>query len=170
MAIINPDHLIEQAETLIAPPAAGPPRQVDLRRAISASYYAVFHTLAAAVADRYVGTRRRATAEYRLAYRSLQHTKLKDLCVELRKPTPKPIYRDYVPAKGMSPFFAQFASAVKDLQEQRHMADYDPMARLRTSNAQAAIKTARSAMRRFSTMSKNSRDAFLSLLVFQVRQ
>lgn len=154
---------------MIAVRAPGPPRQVNIRRAISASYYAVFHLLAASVADHYVGKARRQTPEYRLAYRSLQHRRLKELCVELTKPSPKPIYRGYVPADGMDGPFLEFASAAKDLQEQRHMADYDPMARLKTANAQAAIKTARSAIGRFERMSGPSRRALLSLLVFSVR-
>lgn len=35
MVILNPEHLLEQAERLIEPPAAGPPRQVDVRRAVA---------------------------------------------------------------------------------------------------------------------------------------
>src|SRR3954454_4175598 len=39
LAILNPEHLFQQAEQLILPPAAGPPRQVNIRRAISAAYF-----------------------------------------------------------------------------------------------------------------------------------
>jgi hypothetical protein len=45
MAILNPEHLLQQAERLIQPPPAGPPRQVDLRRAISGAYYDAFPDL-----------------------------------------------------------------------------------------------------------------------------
>jgi hypothetical protein len=50
VTILNPDHLFDQADRLIVS-TAGPPRQVDLRRAISAAYYGVFHIVATAVAD-----------------------------------------------------------------------------------------------------------------------
>jgi hypothetical protein len=55
VAILNPEHLLEQAERLIEPPPAGPPRQVDIRRAISSAYYAVFHATLAAAARRFGG-------------------------------------------------------------------------------------------------------------------
>jgi len=54
VATLNPDHLFEQAERLVAPPPAGPPRQVDLRRAISAAYYGLFHFCLIAAADEFV--------------------------------------------------------------------------------------------------------------------
>jgi hypothetical protein len=38
VAALNPDHLFEQADKLIATPAVGAPRQVDLRRGISSAY------------------------------------------------------------------------------------------------------------------------------------
>jgi hypothetical protein len=50
VTILNPDHLLEQADKLISPPAAGPPRQVDLRRAISSAYYGLFHSCLTAAA------------------------------------------------------------------------------------------------------------------------
>jgi hypothetical protein len=42
VAVLNPSHLFEQANKLVAI-QVGPPRQVDIRRAISAAYYATFH-------------------------------------------------------------------------------------------------------------------------------
>jgi hypothetical protein len=52
MAILNPKHLLDQAARLIIPPPAGPPRQVDVRRAISSAYYGAFHaTLIAAASE-----------------------------------------------------------------------------------------------------------------------
>jgi hypothetical protein len=52
MATLNPDHLLAQAERLIRAPPAGPPLQVDVRRAISAAYYSVFHAVLTAAATR----------------------------------------------------------------------------------------------------------------------
>ena len=82
---MNPEHLFEQAESLIQAPAAGRPRQVDLRRAISAAYYALFHAILAAAADLVIGTTRRSTVLYELVYRSIDHRALKDLCTESNK-------------------------------------------------------------------------------------
>ncbi len=44
--------LIEQAENLIRPGERGRPTDADLRRAVSASYYALFHELTLLVAER----------------------------------------------------------------------------------------------------------------------
>jgi hypothetical protein len=57
-----------------------------------------------------------------------------------------------------------------ELQGKRHAADYDPMIRMKTSDALFAIKTARAAVRRFSKASAARRHAFLSLLVFPPRR
>ena len=64
MATLNPDHLFEQADKLVVPPRAGPPRQVDLRRAISAAYYGIYHFCLTAAADEFVGVIHRATSRY----------------------------------------------------------------------------------------------------------
>lgn len=169
MAVLNPDHLIEQAERLIAPPPAGPPRQVDVRRAISAAYYAVFHYVLTAVADEFVGKTKRATKRYALVYRSVDHRGLKSLCNEAKQQQLSPKYQRYVPSKGLGPNIQAFASALVELQEKRHAADYDPSIRVKTSDAQVAVATARSAMRRFAKASSSRRKAFLGLLSFPPR-
>jgi hypothetical protein len=55
VSILSPEDLIAQAAKLIRPPPKGPPLQVDLRRAISAAYYGVFHATLIAVADTLIG-------------------------------------------------------------------------------------------------------------------
>lgn len=169
MAVLNADHLIEQAERLILPPAAGPPRQVDVRRAISAAYYAVFHYILTAAADEFVGKTKRATKRYALVYRSIDHRALKDLCGEVKKQTLIAKYQRYAPPRGLGPNIQAFASALLELQEKRHAADYDPSNRVKTSDAQLAIATARSAIRRFAAASAVRRKTFLGLLAFAPR-
>ncbi|WP_020181166.1 hypothetical protein [Methylopila sp. M107] len=168
MAVLNPQHLLQQAEKLVVPPQNGPPLQVDIRRAISAAYYAVFHAVLTAAADRYVGSTRRGDPEYGLLYRSVDHRRLKELCAELSKTSAPRRYQPYLPAKGMDGF-SSFAVAVTELQEKRHVADYDPMVRLKTSDAKVAVSTARSALHLLQTMDAGERNVFLSLLVFPAR-
>jgi hypothetical protein len=165
VATLNPDHLLEQAERLVAPPPAGPPRQVDLRRAISAAYYALFHFCLTAAADEFVGVTQRTASRYALVYRSIDHKALKDLCVEARKSMPPVRYAPYVPTGGFDANVQAFATAVIELQEKRHVADYNPQPRFRTSNARLAIGTARSAIRRFLAAGEEHRKAFLTLLI-----
>lgn len=131
MAILNPEHLFEQADKLISPPPAGPPRQVDLRRAISSAYYGVFHATLTAAADEFVGVTKRSTTQYSLVYRSVDHRSLRELCSEIKKPTLPAKYTPYEPRNGFGPNIKAFAAAVVEMQEKRHAADYDPLIRVR---------------------------------------
>lgn len=151
------------------PSGSGPPRQVDLRRAISSAYYAVFHSISAAMADEFVGVTRRTTKLYALAYRGVDHRALRDLCNATRNPQLPAKYQSYAPPNGFEPTIRVFASAVKDLQKKRHEADYDPSSRVTTSDATLAIVTARIAIARFQRASDLQRVAFLTLLAFPPR-
>lgn len=169
MAILNPEHLFEQADKLIAPPPAGPPRQVDVRRAISSAHYGVFHATLTAAADQFVGVTHRATSQYGLVYRSVDHKWLRILCEEVKKQTLPSRFAPYAPADGFGPHIIAFAAAALELQEKRHNADYDPLIRVKTSDAQLAIQTARAALQRFNEATAAEREAFLSLLLFSPR-
>lgn len=169
MAVLNPEHLFEQADRLIAAPSAGPPRQVDIRRAISSAYYGIFHFILARTADEFIGASKRSTKNYALAYRSVDHRSLYELCGEVSKTTLKPKYRMYEPTNGFGSNIAAFADAVRELQDKRHAADYDPTARFKTEDAKLALMTARSAIRRFERANEARKRAFLSLLAFPPR-
>jgi len=129
----------------------------------------VFHYILAAAADEIVGVTRRTTDLYALVYRSVDHRTLRDLCNEVKKQQLTARYQKYAPAKGFGPNIQAFASAVAELQEKRHAADYDPSSRVKTSDATLAIATARSAIRRFQKASSSRRKAFLTLLLFPPR-
>lgn len=169
MAILNPDHLLEQAARLVEAPPAGPPRQADVRRAISAAYYAVFHSLLTAAADELVGKTWRRTPEYGLAYRSMDHGWIRQLCTEVAKPNPARRIAALAPPTGFGPQLQALATAVVALQERRHEADYDPLLKVKTADALSAIRTARSAIRRLDRATAVRRKRFLTLLVFQPR-
>src|SRR2546428_459657 len=65
VAVLNPNHLFEQPNKLITT-RVGPPRRVDIRRAISAAYYATFHATITAAADQFIGVTSRDTSRYGL--------------------------------------------------------------------------------------------------------
>jgi hypothetical protein len=165
MAILNPDHLLDQADRLVAAPTAGPPRQVDLRRAISSAYYSLFHATLIALADEFVGVSQRTTGRYVLVYRSVDHRTLKDICSEISRPKPSQKFAPYFPPNGFGPNIEAFALAAKDLQEKRHRADYNPEPRFKTSDAKLAIRTARTAISRFAGANAEARKGFLTLLL-----
>lgn len=166
MAILNPEHLLEQADALIVPPPAGPPRQVNVRRAISAAYYAVFHAVVTAAADQFVGVTLRATKEYGLVARSINHSLIKATCADLSKSTIPAKYLPYLPANAFGPDLATLLATFPDLQEQRHTADYDPLVRLKTIDAKSIIATARTVILQFNSSPALERKSFLFLLLF----
>ena len=103
MAVLNPDHLLDQADRLITPPGGGAPRQADLRRAISNAYYAVFHAVVTQAADDFVGKSHRASPRYALVYRSVDHQSLRKLCKDVKKTTLPAKYSEYSPRGGFGP-------------------------------------------------------------------
>lgn len=169
MAVINPVHLLDQADRLAAPLQAGPPRQADLRRAISAAYYAVFHLVLTAMADEFVGVSKRDDMRYVLVYRSLDHRSLREHCQNVVKPVMPAKLVPFAPSNGWGTEIQAFAGVVIELQEKRHLADYDPNFRVKTSDVRLAIATARRAITRFGTASVPRRQAFLTLLAFPPR-
>ena len=169
MSVLNPDHLIEQSVRLIASSSAGPPRQVDLRRAVSSAYYAVFHFILTAAADEFVGASKRTSKNYSLAYRSVDHRALRDLCLDIKKSTLPAKLQRHAPPNGFGPNLLAFSAAFIELQEKRHAADYDPSYQMKTSDAKLMIDTATVALRRFGRASSNRKRVFLSLLMFSPR-
>jgi len=169
LAILNPEHLLEQADRLIELGVPGQPRQADLRRAISAAYYAVFHATLAAAADHYVGANRRATSLYSLAYRSADHKELRELCSKIKVPNLSGKLAQYASNGSFDSDTRAFAQALLELQERRHDADYNPSVRARKSDARLAISTARNALSKLRGANHASREAFLALLLFKIR-
>jgi uncharacterized protein (UPF0332 family) len=169
VTIPNAEHFFEQSEKLIAIAGPGAPRQVDLRRAISGAYYGVFHSVLAAAADEFVGRTKRASVEYALAYRSVDHRWLREVCFEIRKPTLPARYKSYEPLGGFSADIKAFAAMVADLQESRHDADYNPRIHLKRSDVVIDINTARSASDVLNRLNADHKFRFLALLLFPPR-
>src|SRR5262245_51143228 len=120
MSVLDPDHLLDQAERLIASTGATA-RQVDLRRAISSAYYALFHAVATEAADDLMGRTHRQAPRYRIVYRSIEHKALLRLCGDIVKTTLPERYSGYEPSGGFGPDLQAFADAFVELQEKRHL-------------------------------------------------
>jgi hypothetical protein len=169
LAILNAEHLLEQAAKLIGAPRSGQRRQVDIRRAISAAYYAVFHATLTAAADAVIGPTRSNSPHYTLAYRSIDHKELRAVCELVRRPTLPPKYRPYCPTAGFGNSMRSFAATVIALQERRNTADYDPSPRLRISDAVEAVDFARVALTNWNAAPADECSAFLMVLMFPPR-
>jgi hypothetical protein len=159
----DPEHLLGQADALAASPEA---RQADLRRAISAAYYGLFHFTLTAAADTVVGFDDRSSARYSLVYRSVDHSRLRALCSQLSGTKPQNL--PLVPSGGFGSI-ADFARIAGHLYELRNLADYDPSRDFTPDEAKVAISDARQAITWFQQGTKEQQEMFLTLLLFKSR-
>lgn len=170
MSVPDPDHLLDQADRLIASTGGGTARQVDVRRAISNAYYALFHAVMTEATDDLVGRTHRQTPRYMLVYRGVDHRTLRRLCEDIVKQNLPGRYSRFAPEGGFGPDLQFFAKTLVDLQDSRHLADYDPLSRATRSNAARMVQRARDALQRFRHVSRVPRRAFLTLVIFPPRQ
>jgi uncharacterized protein (UPF0332 family) len=128
MARIGRD-LLAQARMLVEHEPRRP-KQATLRRAVSTAYYGLFHFLIEESTALLFGTGQRQVAVRQLAARAFVHGKMKSACAEFIKRNPQ-----HVQALRQ-PFWAKLtiagnrqlqliAQTFIDLQNQRHIADYD---------------------------------------------
>lgn len=123
------NNLIELAKT-IAELDRKKPRQANLRRAVSTAYYGMFHYLVDEVCCAQKGTQN-AQKEHRYALaRAFVHTSMKDACVSFAGGTLKGAIIKGLPrdASGNYPIpieIRNIAGTFVELQEKRHLADYD---------------------------------------------
>jgi len=165
VAVPNPQEFFDQANKLIAPHEGMKPTQVDLRRAVSAAYYGLFHATVAAAADQFVGRTNPLTGQYALAYRSVQHGRLRDKCKANSCVPTK--YESYVPARNFGQDIQRFAFGVVQLQQKRHTHDYDPLTTATLSDATEAVKLARASLEAFDAAEPGQRELFLGWLLFE---
>jgi uncharacterized protein (UPF0332 family) len=170
MSVPDPDHLLDQADRLIVSTGGGTARHVDLRRAISNAYYALFHAVTAQAVDDLIGSRHRQTTRYRLVYRSVDHKTLRRLCEDVVKPTLPRRYSNYAPDGGFGPDLKFLATTLVQLQNQRHRADYDPLFAATRSSAIATVQKARKALVHFRKAEQALRRDLLTLAVFPPRE
>ncbi len=115
---MNPRHLIRIARQLASGAVGGNrgrPRQAELRRAVSAAYYALFHALAYCCADRLAGSVR-TESSWIQTYRALEHGHARNQC-------------DNRSAMSAFPSEIQdFGRRFVFMQRQRQQADYSPNA------------------------------------------
>ncbi|MGK4001347.1 hypothetical protein WMF31_01885 [Sorangium sp. So ce1036] len=127
------DELLEQARNL-ATYDPRRPRQGNLRRAVSSAYYAVFHLLIHEASARLVGhPLLGVSAEVNHGVRRwFDHTTMKRVAEWFQGKGTPPALADMTDRTSMSklprlvsPQLRDVAATFADLQEQRHMADYD---------------------------------------------
>ena len=142
---IDPQRLLDQADELGYRGAGrGQPRNDKLRRAVSASYYALFHRLIWQLAEHLLP----GGGEDELARltRSIDHGKLKDVCNWVRGANGKQNLHPVVQVVHDNPDLWNVADAVVVLQEQRHLADYDHLADFTKAGVLSLVDQARTSI------------------------
>ena len=114
------EELLDHASRLLKSPNA----EADLCRAVSASYYAVFHLISAAVASQVspptplgMSGRIQRVLEHRAMKNAMESFRTQDSCTKLSANIGIPC--------AFSPDLAEIAKAYGELQDARHLADYD---------------------------------------------
>ena len=132
----------------------GKPKQANLRRALSTAYYAVFHYLVDEVCSAQIGTQNNQRPYRHALSRAFAHNVMKQACSgfgggtlkdAVIKGLPRNANGIYVVPKEIRNVAATFA----ELQEKRHLADYDLSERFKRSEVLTMIDQAKSHVERF---------------------
>ena len=158
---MNPQDLISGARLLAhGNGRRGRPRQTDLCRAVSASYYALFHTLAGCGADLIAGATRNSRSQpaWEQTYRGLEHGHARNQCRN-------------------ASVMARFPEAIQDfgdwfvsMQRFRHHADYAPVTDFNRSNVVDYIDRTESVIAQFNTVPTRDRRAFAIYALLRMRR
>jgi hypothetical protein len=155
---VQPRDLIAHARLLLSS-SKGKPSLVNLRRALSAAYYALFHCLARSCADLLIGGvgSNRSPEAWRQVYRALDHGPAKNRCKSAKN-------RNYPQD------IQDFANLFVAMQEKRHGADYDPIERFYKSSVAADVDQVELAINAFDSVSAMERRAFCAYVLLLERK
>ena len=155
--MIDPQELIDTCRKLVPQSADPPPSEADMRRAISAAYYAVFHTLAASNAELIAGPPQSNVSAYawERVYRRLDHGRAQN---NLR-----------AVLNLLSPTGEYFARTFIDLQGWRQEADYDPNFTITRPTTVNIIAQAETAIRNFAQLTQEERRLLVAQSMFDRR-
>lgn len=153
---MKPKDLLDQAGQLLRL-SPRRPKQANLRRAVSASYYAVFHALCWSNANILAGTGpSRPERAWLQVYRAVDHGQAKSRCKDAR-------------TKGFPAKIQAFSDAFVALQEQRHRADYSPDRHFTKQEAVEIVKLARSTVSAIGSAPTKDRRAFAIHILLNYR-
>lgn len=154
-----PVDLLEQARNL-ARHDPNRPKQANLRRAVSSAYYALFHFIGEETVKLFVGTAHQDRTRRDLARRAIAHTRLKDVCYEFQKATPRKLLQPYWGSAGVAndSDLGIICENLIGLQEFRHLADYDFSTSVSKSKALDACDKAEEAMEAWHRLKRSKPD------------
>ena len=156
---MTPRNFLARAEDLAGSDCRGRPRQTSLRRAVSATYYALFHCLAACCANMLVGGpgSDRSRPAWRQTYRALQHGMARRRCQQ------RAIISRFPAA------VQDFAQRFSEMQGKRHAVDYDPYAAFSKSDVLQDVAAAAAIIDLINATPVRDRRAFAVYVLLDVR-
>src|SRR5208282_4942576 len=98
-------------------------------RSLTRAEHGVFHATMTAAADEFVGMSKRSNVGYGLAYYSVSHRWLREICIDIVKSSPPARYRPVLPSPGFKPDLQVYARGAVERHELRHAAADDPTRR-----------------------------------------
>jgi hypothetical protein len=142
------------------------PKQANLRRAVSSAYYAVFHLLIDEACRVQFGTQHNEAPFRRVLGRAFAHSVMKDACKAFGGGTLKKGVAKGLPAGFTVPTEIRgLADTFVDLQDNRHLADYDLTERFKRSDVLVLIKVVRKQIENFTNLApSNEKRFFLACL------
>lgn len=149
--------LLDTAEFLLSRP--GGPTPADTCRAISATYYALFHCLAKSCCDLFVGIDPTARPQraWNHLYRSLNHSAIDKRCRKVGTMT----------SKGFDQKIIEFADFTRNMQWKREKCDYSFAVVPNIDEARNDIGFARKHLENFRTVGENHKRAFAVYLLVE---
>jgi hypothetical protein len=168
--MVDPHGLIAAARLLLGETNTGAPNQTRLRRAVSTAYYALFHSVARAASDAFVGAGHRQSPRYEMVYRGFEHRRMKDGCAAVDKPLLGAKASKALGVTRASQGIRDVANAFVTLQERRHWADYSPTGKITRAEARDLVDLADSAVGQLSVTDSEERRNFLAYLMLSVRE
>ena len=138
----------------------GRPRQTDLCRAVSAAYYAMFHTLARCGADLLAGATRAMRNEpaWEQTYRALEHGHARNQC------------RNQSAMAQFTLETQRFGRHFVAMQRHRHYADYAPVTDFNRSVVMALVDETERVIAAFNDAPAGDRRAFAIHVLFRTRR
>lgn len=158
----RPSELLDTAR-LLASARDEAPTDADLRRCISTAYYAIFHAVLTAGADRFFGADNREEAGYSQLYRAYDHGRLKSRCEQILASKPERFERERLSSAYFGSDLRAFAQSFKRRHASRERADYDPRATFTAAEARAAIAEAERAIASLTSAPDGERSHLLAL-------
>jgi uncharacterized protein (UPF0332 family) len=157
--------LLEQAARL-AKLDAKKPKQANLRRAISSAYYALFHLLVDEACRVQIGAQHSQAPFRQVLGRAFAHSVMKEACKSFGGGTLKKGVAKGLPAGfAIPPEIRELAETFVDLQDWRHVADYDLTERFKRSDVLSLVNEVERRIQAFTQLaSSNEKRFFLACL------